>query len=238
MIISYFTPLSMWMLYLALNLPLIILGWFFVGKKFIAYSLVSVVGTTVLLGLIPEIQVTTEPLLSAAVGGILVGAGAGIQFKAGGSSGGFDIVGAIVSRFRDYSVGNIVILLNATVLAGVGYMTGDWNIALYSALSIYLMGKVMDIIYTNHAKVTVYVISENPDKLVSEIFEKLPPRGVTRLPAYGAFSGVQRDMIMTVTTKYELAELKEVVRSIDPKAFVNITETIEVMGYFRKSQSM
>lgn len=232
MILHYVSDINMSILYFALNLPLLILGLCFIGKKFIAVTTLSVISTTVLLAVVPVITVTTEPLLTALFGGVLVGVGAGITFRVGGCSGGFDILGSVISKYRDFSVGNILICLNAVVVLVVGYRSGDWNLTLCSTLAIYVTGKVVNFIYIGHDKVTLYITSEKTDELITELLKI--PRGVTKIKTEGAFTGLERDMIMTVTTKYELVEIKQLIRKIDPKAFVNITETLEVLGYFRK----
>ncbi|MFX3635493.1 MAG: YitT family protein [Candidatus Pristimantibacillus sp.] len=233
MIISYFTPLSMGTLYFALNLPLIIAGWFFIGRKFIIYSLLSVATTTIALNFIPVKMVAADPLLSAIYAGVLIGIGTGFSFKVGGSSGGFDILGAIISKYRSFSIGTSVTYLNALVIVAAGYINDNWNITLASAICVYICGRVINFIHIEHEKVTLYIITDHIDPMVAELF-KLHQRGITRINSSGAYSGESRDMLMTVVTRYELLDVKEAVRRVDPNAFVNITQTLEVMGYFRK----
>ena len=231
MIISYFSPLSVSVLYFALNLPLIIAAWFLIGRKFVVYSLLSVVVATIALYFIPVKIVAIDPLLSAIFGGVMVGIGTGISFKSGGSSGGFDIIGAIISKYRDFSIGTLLITLNGVVIMVAGYITDDWNIALASAISVYISGRVINIIHIEHEKVTVNIITKEIDPMIAELFKR-NRRGITRIPATGAYSGEARDMLMTVVTRYQLVEVKHAIRRVDPNAFVNITETVEVMGYF------
>jgi uncharacterized membrane-anchored protein YitT (DUF2179 family) len=233
MVLGYFTSADVVVYYFCLNLPLLILGWFFVGRRFILYSVVSVIATTVFMKTVPIVLVATDPLLSSVYAGVLIGAGAGISLKIGGSSGGIDIVGAMISRYKDLSVGTVVTYLNTFIVLGYGYILNDWNIGLASAVSIYISGRVVNFIYIENEKVTVNIITDKAEEISAELF-KLHKRGITALTSEGVYSAKQKKMLMTVITRYELVEVKEAIRRIDDQAFVNITQTIEVMGNFRK----
>lgn len=233
MLVNYFTPISLSVLYFVFNIPMLVAGWFQLGKRFIVLSILSVVATTWLIAIVPETSLVSDTLLAAVFGGVLVGIGAGISFRAGGSSGGFDIIGSIVTRYRDFPIGNILVAMNGVVILAAGYLQDNWNLALASIVSIFVTGKVVDMIHVSHFKVTVYIITNETDALLQQLLER--PRGVTKIKTQGAFSNVEKDMLMTVTTRYELAELKRIIKQTDPKAFVNIVETVGVMGSFRRS---
>ncbi|MUG43639.1 YitT family protein [Paenibacillus woosongensis] len=234
MLTGYFTPLSIGTMYLVYNIPILIAGLFLLGRRFILLSILSVAAVTWFIALIPvhEIPVTTDAFLSAVVGGVLVGIGSGISFRAGGSSGGFDIIGSIITRYRDFPVGSVLVSMNAIVILAMGYIEGDWNLALASMVSIYLSGKVVDLLHVSHIKVTLFIITDKTDELLSRLLKL--PRGVTLIKTQGAFSHKEKDMLMTVTTRYELTELRNIIKQTDPAAFVNIVETVGVMGSFRK----
>ncbi|MDO3410906.1 YitT family protein [Saccharibacillus sp. CPCC 101409] len=232
MLTGYFTPFSVGVLYFVYNIPMLVAGWFLLGRRFILLSIVSVAAVTALIALIPERTVASDPILSSVFGGVLVGIGAGISFRVGGSSGGFDILGSIVTRYRDFPVGNVLVALNGLVILAMGYLEGDWNLALLSMVSIYITGKVVDLIHISHLKVTLFIITDDTEAMLARLLQI--ERGVTRIPAEGAFSHARKDMLMTVTTMYELAELKRIIKEADPRAFVNIVETVGVMGSFRK----
>ncbi|MEF2965532.1 YitT family protein [Paenibacillus sp. M1] len=232
MLTGYFSPLSINTMYLAYNVPILIAGWFLLGKRFIGLSMLSVVAVTWFMSLIPERALASDTLLSAVFGGVLVGLGSGFSFRVGGSSGGFDIVGSIVTRYRDFPVGQFLVGLNALVILAMGYLEGNWNLALASMVSIYLAGKVLDFIHIHHLKVTLFIITDRTEELRERLLTR--PRGVTLIKTQGAFSHKEKDMLMTVTTRYELTELKEIIKATDPGAFVNIVETVGVMGSFRR----
>ncbi|MNK23415.1 hypothetical protein D3C87_417060 [compost metagenome] len=235
MLTGYFTNFSISTMYLVYNIPLLIAGLFLLGKRFIGLSILSVVATTWFIALIPvpAKMLAQDALLASVFGGVLVGLGAGISFRAGGSSGGFDILGSIVTKYRDFPVGSVIVVLNTLVVLAMGYLNGEWNLALASMVSIYLSGKVVDYIHISHVKVTLFIITNQTDAMLEKLLGL--PRGVTLIKTEGAFSHKEKDMLMTVTTKYELAELREIIKATDPTAFVNIVETVGVMGSFRRS---
>ncbi|NMM55062.1 YitT family protein [Paenibacillus aquistagni] len=235
MITSYLTGWNISILYFALNLPLMIWGWFALGRRFISYSIISVVATTYFISLIPAISLSNEPLLCAVFGGTFVGIGVGISLRVGGSTGGFDIIGSIVTKYRDFPIGNISVTMNGVVIITHGILTMNWELVLYSMVSIFTTGKVMDFIFINHYKVTVYIITCNKEALMERLLSL--PHGITVIKTRGAFSDIERDMLMTVTTRYELSDLKRVIKEADPKAFVNIVETVGVIGNFRKPRA-
>lgn len=232
MLVGYFTPLNISLLYLLFNVPLLVAGWFQLGRRFIILSIVSVGATTWLMTLVPQTAVASDMLLASVFGGVLVGVGSGISFRVGGSTGGFDIIGSIITRYRDFPIGNVLVGLNGIVILAAAYFDDNWNLALASMVSIYVTGKVVDLIHISHVKVTVYIVTTRTDELLQQLLGL--QRGVTKIKTEGAYSHVERDMLMTVTTRYELAELKRIIRSSDPQAFVNIVETVGVMGSFRK----
>lgn len=233
MILNYFTTPSMLVYYLLINIPLLIAGWFFIGRRFIIYSIVSVAVTTVFLRLIPVTLVADDALLSAVYAGVLVGAGAGLSLKVGGSTGGMDIVGAMITRYKDLSIGTVVTYINTFIVLGYGYLVQDWNAALASAICIYITGRVVNFLHVENEKVTVYIVTDKAKEISDELF-KLHQRGITALTSEGVYSAKQKKMLMTVVTRYELVEVKEAIRRVDSLAFVNITETVEVMGNFRR----
>ncbi|MGG3306827.1 MULTISPECIES: YitT family protein [Paenibacillus] len=233
LIIGYFTPLNISIMYFVLNIPILITGWFKLGKRFVGLSVISVIVTTLFLELIPVTPVATEMLLSSVFGGVLVGFGTGLSFRVGGSTGGFDIIGSLVTKYRDFPVGSVLVTLNAIVIMAVAYLEDDWNLALASMASIYVAGKMVDMLHVSHIKVTVFIVTNQTEALLEKLLKR--PRGITKIKTEGAFSHKEKDMLMTVTTRYELAELKQIITETDPLAFVNIVETTAVMGQFRKN---
>jgi len=234
MIVGYMTPINIGLLYLVFNLPVMLWGLIVLGKRFITLSVIAIGSTVWFMQLIPEVSVTQDPLIAAIFGGVIVAAGSGISLRIGGSSGGFDIVGSILTRKSDFPLGTLLFGLNGLVVLALAYFQGEWTAALRSMLSIYITGKVVDMIHIRHVKVTLFIITKNKDALLEKMLKLY--RGVTLLKAQGAFSHHESDMLMTVTTRYELAELRKIIKETDPKAFVNIVETVGVLGEFRRDK--
>ncbi|MFC7680845.1 YitT family protein [Paenibacillus sp. GCM10028914] len=233
MLIGYFSPFNISVLYFVLNIPILVAGWIKLGKRFVWLSILSVIIVTILLELIPVKPVASDTLLSSVFGGVLVGIGGGLSFRVGGSTGGFDIIGSIVTRKRDFPVGNVLVVMNTLVILAVAYMEKDGNLALASMLSIYITGKVIDLVHISHNKVTVFIVTGRTEALLEKLLKR--PRGVTKIKTEGAFTHKEKDMLMTVTTRYELTELRMIISETDPEAFVNVVETVAVMGQFRRS---
>ncbi|MFC5700428.1 YitT family protein [Cohnella faecalis] len=235
MIIGYVSGWNIGWLYFALNVPILIWGYRVLGRKFILLSMVTVIFTSAFMQFVPEHALTNDRLLACVFGGVLVGAGTAVTLRFGGSSGGFDIIASIISRHRDLPVGILVVALNAIVVAANGWLRKDWDAALYSMLSIYLTGKVIDLVHTPHRKVTAFIVTKQTDLLAAKLLTL--PRGVTILKTRGGFTSNEQDMLMTVTTRYELTELRKIIRGVDPNAFVNVVQTIDVIGQFRRRPS-
>ncbi|WP_424766911.1 YitT family protein [Paenibacillus sp. sgz302251] len=232
MMIGYITGANIGWLYLLLNIPVLIWGWFAISHRFIYWSIYTVILSTLFLQLIPIVKIVDDILLGSVFGGIIVGFGSGLLLRYGGSSGGFDIIASIVTRKRDLPVGMIIFILNGAVIALLVIFSKNWDLALYSLLSIFSAGKVVDTIHVRHIKLTAFIITTKTDELLLRLLTH--PRGITIIKTRGAYSSAERDMLMTVRTKYELAELSKTIKSIDPHAFINIVETVGVIGDFSK----
>lgn len=231
MMIGYFTGWSIPLLYFLINLPVLIWGWIAVGRRFVVLSIVSVLLTTWLMQIIPQSSLNSDPIIGAVFGGVLIGLGSGFSLRTGGSTGGFDIIGSILTQRFDFPLGMLLFALNGIVIMALGLMLG-WDVALCSMLSIFIAGKVVDAIHIRHVKVTAFIVTTCRKELTERLL--VLPRGVTLIKTEGAYSHTPHDMLMTVTTRYELAQLRKIVKETDPKAFVNIVETAEVIGQFRK----
>lgn len=223
---------SMGFLLLLLNIPVAILGWVKVGKSFTIYSFLSVALTSLFLTLIPIKHVSHDILLNAVFGGVILAVGVGITLKWGASTGGLDIIAMILSRMKDRPVGPYMFALNGIIITVAGLLYG-WEKALYTLVTLYASTRVIDAIHTRHAKLTALIITKKADELKKAIQARLV-RGITMIPAKGAFSNEARDMLMIVITRYELYDLERIIKEIDPNAFTNIIQTNNVYGFFRR----
>jgi uncharacterized membrane-anchored protein YitT (DUF2179 family) len=233
-VLTQYTPItvSMGFLLLLLNIPVAILGWKKVGKSFTLYSFISVLVTSFFLEIIPVKQLSHDILLNAVFGGVILAVGVGFTLKWGASTGGLDIIAMVLSRLKDKPVGIYMFTLNAIIIVTAGFLYG-WEKALYTLVTLYASTRVIDAIHTRHEKLTAIIITRNGEELKKAIQSKLV-RGITTLPAKGAYTNEMKDMLMIVITRYELFDLERVIKEVDPSAFTNIIETASVVGFFRK----
>lgn len=215
-----------------LNVPIATFAWKRVGKLFTLYSFLSVVITTVSMEIIPVISVSKDILLNAVFGGVIAAVGVGITLKWGASTGGMDIIAMYLSKAKDRPVGTYFFSLNAVIIITAGFLFG-WEKALYTLVTLYASTRVIDAIHTRHEKLTAMIITNKQDEMKKAIHNKLV-RGITMIPARGAFSNEHRDMLMIVVSRYELFDLQRTIQEVDPNAFTNIVNTADVYGVFRR----
>ncbi|MGG5460486.1 YitT family protein [Clostridium sp. B9] len=221
--------ISTWVL--ILNLPLAFLSFKKLGKKFTLYSFLSILSLSFFIGVIPQKVVTNNQLLDAIFGGVLMGAGVGMCFRAGFSTGGTDIIVLVVQKMTGKSVGQLGFLVNGAILLVAGLVYG-WELALYSLVSIYVTTKVIDLFYIQQYKLTVTIYTKKEKEIVDSLL-KGRTRGVTvGRNLYGGYTNEPVSSVVTVISKHELLLLKKNVMDIDPDAFVNVQPTVEVIGKF------
>lgn len=232
-LIGIVTPFDIGLMNFILNLPLIILGYYKLGKTITVNTLVCVGALSLFLYLLPVEPITDDILLSVIFGGIIGGVGIGLIMKYSGSSGGLDIIAIILSRSTNFSVGLLLTAMNGIVVLISGFAF-DWNIALYTLLGIYITGKVIDAIHTSHIKLTVQIVTTKGEEIRRELLESIY-RGITITEGFGGYTQETKQILMMVVTRYETMEIKKIVRRHDEKAFINIFETVEVDGKFAKN---
>jgi len=233
-VLKEFAPfnISTGILLFILNIPVTILGWLKVGRSFTVYSFISVFLTSLFLEVIPVIKLSPDILLNAVFGGVIAAVGVGITLKWGASTGGMDIIAMILSRMKDKPVGSYFFLMNAGIITSAGFLYG-WEKALYTLVTLYASTRVIDSIHTRHEKLTAMIVTKKSSELREAIHSKLV-RGITTLPAKGAFSGEDKEMLIIVISRYELYELEHTIKDVDPNAFTNIVQTTGIFGFFRK----
>lgn len=223
---------SVGLLTMLMNLPLFIIGGIKVGRKFFVGSLVGMAASSVLLdafSLMPHPD--TEPLLAALYGGLLCGIGLGMVFSAGASTGGSDIIVRLLKlKYENVPIGTISIVFDAVVAILTGLVFWDISKALYSGVTIFICGQVIDaVVYRfDYSKVALIISSEH-ERIAREIGLKLD-RGATYLHGEGSYSGNDTKVILTVVKKQQVAELKRLIMEIDAKAFVVVQEAHQVLG--------
>lgn len=213
------------------NIPVLILGWVKIGRSFTIYSIISVIFSSLFLQVLPILSISEDILLNAVFGGVISGVGVGIVLKIGTSTGGMDIVAMVLSRMHDRPIGIYFFVLNGIIVVTAGALYNLEN-ALYTIVALYVSTVVIDSLHTRHQKLTVMIITDKPEAIQAAIYEKMI-RGITVVPAKGAYSGEDRTMLYLVITRYELYELEKIITTIDEDAFTNVVETVDVFGKFR-----
>jgi len=229
MILSLFTPVSAGTYLFLLNVPLFVFGYFTLGRRFIRESALSVATLSVAMNFIPVHPLSNDPVISSVFGGALVGLGMGIIYRMAGSSGGVDIVAFYLARRRDFPMGTLLFSFNATVVALAGVLLSPER-ALYTMLEMYVASRVVDGVFTRHLKLTLFIVTQKGEAVRRTLLEL--NRGVTILEGVGAYSGKKRSVLLTVVTRYELPHLKRKLLRIDPYAFVDAVQSVDVVGGF------
>lgn len=226
-----FISTGIWLL--LLNIPVAILGWLKVGKHFTIYSFLSVAITTVCLEILPILSFSGDIMLNAVFGGVIGGVGIGITLKWGASTGGSDIVAMFLSRKKDRPIGSYLMIINGIIILLAGILNEPEN-ALYTLLTLYVTTRVIDALHTRHEKLTAMIVTKKADELQQAIHDTMV-RGITILPARGAYSKEDKAMLVLVITRYELYDLERIIHEVDPNAFTNVVQTTGIFGFFRKN---
>lgn len=228
-IIGVNVPLSI--VLLLLNVPLFILGWFKISPKFTIYTGMTVGFTSLFMQIMPSQVLSTDPTINAIFGGVLMGAASGYILKSNSSSGGLDFITISIRRKTGKTIGSLSIIFNSLIMIAAGILFG-WQSALYSALAIFISGKVTDAVYTKQKKIQVMIITSKADDVIHAIHKKLR-RGITIISEVeGAFHHDQKKVLITVVTRYELPMLKQIMHESDPKSFVSISDNVQILGRF------
>lgn len=230
LILNYLFGISTSLSILLLNLPIFLLGLKYVNRHFILLSLVGMLSLSVFLSLTSIWVFPVQDVLLAAIfGGALSGLGSGLVFNNRGSLGGTDIIAVVVNKYYSYSVGGVLLATNVLIILASAYLV-DLQLALYTIISMYASAGMVDLVQEGlNRRKTVFIISDQSTAIANAILTQLN-RGVTYLQGEGAYSHSQKQILYCVVTTLQLARLKEIVREIDPQAFMSVTDTREVLG--------
>lgn len=219
-------------LIMILNVPIILLGMWKFGWKFIVstfYAIFAVSAATDILA--PVGALTKEPMLAAIAGGALSAAALGIIFRAGATTGGTDIIIKVLRLKYPHMRTGFLFLLSDVMIAGSSlFVFGDVDVVLYALLAVFVMSRVMDIVLygTDEAKL-IYIISDKPKEIADRILEEIEI-GVTYLDGRGGYSSQSKEVIMCVTRKQQAPKIEEIVKEEDPRAFMIVTSASEIYG--------
>ena len=221
-------------IYWIVNMPLFYLAYKSLGKEFCITTAVSIGIASACMSLVPvaKTPLFDDYLTAVLVGGIISGTGAGLVLKGGTSGGGQDIIGVAMSKTHpNFSVGKISIAIN-TVVYGVCFFLFDIQTVVYSMIFAVINGLALDYQHTQNINVQVMIFTKKEgitNKVINEV-----KRGLTYWNGAGGYTDEDTYILMTMVTKYELPRLIEIVKSIDPDAFVMVNEGTKIYGRFEK----
>lgn len=216
-------------LYFLLNIPLFVVGWLYVSRRFFFYSLYATTLCTLLFeGVSLEIHVESQ-LYAALAAGVISGAGGGVILRSLGSAGGLDILAVILNERYNFGIGKFYFLYNAVLYSSSLFLVST-DLVIASLLLVFVSSQVVDYVMAlfNQRKLT-FIISAQADAIARRIMDVLG-HGVTMLQGVGAFTGSEKRVLMTVIHNIQLKRLEQIVFSEDPHAFFVVENTFNVLG--------
>ena len=234
-LVNYLSGAPIGVVMLLLNIPLFIWGWLELGYRFVARTIAATVSTSAVLDLLapflPEYRGDT--MLAAIFGGIFAGAGLALIFMRGGTTGGSDLVARLISRhFRHISMGRLILIIDVAVVLASAAVYRNYESPLYALIVIFINTKLIDsILYgmdEGNGKM-MFIISQKSREIAPEILQDMG-RGVTMLESRGAYSGREGEVLLCAVRRHEVYKTYDIVRSIDPQAFIIVGDAGEITG--------
>lgn len=212
------------------NIPLLFLSWRIIGSRFVINSLVGAVFLSLSIEVLAFLRPLTPDLLLASIyGGILVGIGVGIVFRAQGSTGGTALAARIINHYFGLTIGQSFLIVDFIVIA-LALVFLDAEVALYALLSLFVSSKVTDMVQEGLSfSKAALIISDSTKEIAARVMSELE-RGATEIKGEGAYTGEVKNTLLVVLSQQEVSRLKAIVQSIDPRAFVVISNVSEVLG--------
>jgi len=231
-ILHYLIGVPVGLAMLVLNVPLFFMGIYRLGLKFGFRSLYGTLTLSLAVdALAPFVPVPTEDLLLACLfGGVMVGLGLGLVFRYRGTTGGTDLAAAVLRTYTGANVGQLLFLVDATVVLAAGLAFSSAELAMYALITIFVTSWLIDVVQEGFSYAKAFIIiTGSADKIAPAILAGLD-RGATAWKARGMFTGGERQVLLSVVQRSEVSRLKELVYSIDPGAFVILADVHEVLG--------
>lgn len=238
LVISHFTGFPIGVTYFVLNIPMFVLGYFYLGKwQFVGKTLIGValfsVLTDVLLGWLPTVfpyfPITDNMLLSAIYGGILGGVGGGLIYRSGAGGSGTGILGRVIQVRTGVPLSQILLFTDGTIVLLMGVVFG-WETSLYALLMLFLWGLASDYILEGPSSVrTVMIVTAQPEAVIEALRAELG-RTASHWEVTGGYSGEARQMILCTVQRPQVNMLKRIVNHVDPTAFYVIGDAHQAIG--------
>lgn len=231
-IFYYLLNIPMGTVIIAINIPLFLFSMYKVGKMFFIKSIVGTVAMSIFIDLLDKIEpLTNDRFLACIYGGILLGLGTTLLLKAESSTGGSDLISYIAKKYKPtVRSGNIIVIVDIIIIALNVIFFKEIEIGLYSAIAIYIMGKIIDIFFEgiNFTKLMI-IVSNKSEEIAKQIDQKVA-RGSTGLYGKGMYTNENKLILMCAVYRKDVARIKIIAKEIDPKSFIVITNSREVVG--------
>lgn len=225
-----FPAVDQGIVYLALNVPLFILGWKILGRTSFFYTILGTLSLSLFLSLFDNVLPLpmNDRLLASLYAGVAIGAGLGIIFRYGGTTGGVDIIARLLQKHWGVSMGRTLFLSDILVI-GASLIYLNLESAMYTLVVVFIASRVIDFLQEGaYAGKALTIISDHAETIAKQILEL--GRGVTILSGKGAFSGVEKQVVYVVVSRNEVMRFKSIVQEIDPHAFLIVNDVHEVLG--------
>lgn len=231
-ILNYFFHWPVGAMFFIINIPLLMIGYFRVGKKFAIYTILSVAVSSAFFDLIPVRSFWTDNVMLASIfGSVVSGAGGALVLRAGGSSGGLDIVSRIVAKYSDLSIANIGLLISVAIVT-ISAFIYDVQSAMFTIISLFAGARTYDAILNHARKISVTIVSEKGEE-ISEALSRNLQRGVTIWEGIGTYTKKKRSVLHCVIVNLEWPVLCREVQRIDAGAFISAAYSQKIKGNFR-----
>ena len=231
-ILYYFLKIPMGATVLALNIPLFLFSGYKLGKGFLIKSIIGTSTFSIAIDILDRLNpLTQDRFLACIYGGVIIGLGTAIILKANSSTGGSDLISMLVRKYNpDIRTSDVIILVD-TVIVGLNILFfKEIEIGLYSAIAIYLMGKMIDIIFEGiYFTKLIFIISNKSQEIAEEIGEKIK-KGTTGLFGKGMYTNEHKTILMCAASRGDVVRVKQTAKKIDPKSFIIIANAREVVG--------
>lgn len=230
LVLNYSFGIAPSLMILLLNIPLFILGLWKLGYRSMIYTIIGTLFVTLFLWLTDELHSPMDDLLLAALfGGLFIGLGLGIIFRIGGTTGGSDIIARLMFRKHRISIGRTMLIIDATVIAGSSFVIGQEK-TMYTLVMVLVGSKIIDFVQEGaYAARSATIISEHTQEIANQITQDMK-RGVTISQARGGYTDQEKEVLFCVIGRNEISRLKKIVRTIDPKAFIVLSDVHDVLG--------
>ena len=216
----------------SLNIPLFLMAGYKIGKKFFIKSVIGTISLSVFIDLLDKFNsLTNDKMLAAIYGGILTGIGTAIILKSHSSTGGSDLFTNILKKFNSkIEMGRVITVIDAIIVFLNVFFLQKVEIGLYSAIAIYLMGLMIDVVFEGiFFSKLIFIISDKNEIIAKEIQNKIN-RGITGLKGKGMYQNKEKLILMCAVGRRDIANMKKLIINIDKNAFVIVTNSREVLG--------